>query len=203
MNSTVKIKYKIENKEIVYWIMLFIIVSIYALLLYFFNKQFHFIYFIIMEFFVPVGFLIYIFINIFRCKKFSILCNKMKNDGIDIKITDCFIKVKKSEYHTKPLTQSMEVNIKTYFRTVKAYFVQTNDFMMLFFQLYDFGLFRRYIRPVVFKKNSIIPSVLIKNIYLIEIYEKRKIENEICIKLNKTLKGIEYLILPDNLCIWL
>ncbi|MDR1552453.1 MAG: hypothetical protein LBS69_03185 [Prevotellaceae bacterium] len=120
----------------------------------------------------------------------------MKKNGMEINTNDCFIKIKRKDYRTRPVTQSMEVNIQTHFRRIKACSVQTNDFFILFFQLYDFGIFRRYIRPVAFKKNKLMLPSFMKNIYLIETYEKKKIENEICIKINKGLNDIEYLVLP-------
>jgi energy-coupling factor transporter transmembrane protein EcfT len=198
MNKVVKIKYKIENKEIIYWIMFFAIVSIYALLSYFVNKQYHIIYLIILELFVPFAFFAYFFINFFRCRKVNMLCNNLKNNRIEISINELLIKIKIKDYRIKPLNQSMDVNIKTSFRTVKAYHVQASDFFILFFQVYDFGLFRHYIRPVVFKKsNAVIPNFM-KDIYLIETYEKKEIEDGICIKLNNKVTDIAYLILPVN-----
>jgi hypothetical protein len=202
VNNIVKVKYRIENEEIIYWIMFFVIVSIYALLSYIINKHYHIIYFIIVALFVPSVFMTYFLINRFQCKRFSIFCDEIRKNGIKITINECTIKIKRNEYHIKPVTQSMDVNIKTYFRTIKAYFIQTNDFFILFFQLPDLGLFRRYIRPVVFKKNTTAPTIFMKNVYLIETYEKKnEVENGICIKLNKKLDGIEYMILPNNSCL--
>jgi hypothetical protein len=196
MNEDVKIKYKIKNDEIIYWIMFFVIVSVYALLSFLVNKEYSVIYLIIMEFIVLVVFLFYFFINIFRCKNFYRLCNEMKKNGIEINMNNCFIKIKRKDYRVKPVMQSIEVNAKTHFRSIEAYSVQTKDLFMLFFQLPDFGLFRRYIRPVIFKKNNIMIPSFMKNIYLIENYEKKEIENDICIKLNMKLNDIEYLVLP-------
>jgi hypothetical protein len=151
-----------------------------------------------MESFVPVVFLIYFFINIVRCKNFYRLCNEMGRSGMEVKINDCFISIKKKGYRTKSITQSMEVSIETHFRTIKSYSVQTNDFFVLFFQLYDFGIFRRYIRPVVFKKNIVMLPNFMKNIYIIETYESKKVENDTYLKLNKELCNIECLVLPVN-----
>jgi hypothetical protein len=150
-----------------------------------------------MESFVPAVFLIYFFINTVRCKNFYRLCNEIEKNRMEVTLNDCFIKIKRKSYHTKPITQAMEVSIETHFRTIKAYSIQANDFFVLFFQLYDFGIFRRYIRPVVFKKNIVILPNFMKNIYLIETYEKKEIENNICIKLNKEFCNIECLVLPS------
>ena len=195
MNNIVKIKYKIGKEEIVYWISIFALVSIYVLTSYLADKQMHVTYLITIELVIPIFFLSHLFINLFRCRQFYSLCNEMESNEMEVNINECFIKIQRKALNIKT-PRAVEVKLGTDFRTVKTYSVQTNDFHILFFQMYDFGIFRRYIRPVVFMKNNIPVPNFMKNIYLIDTYEKKQIGNDICIKTNKKIADIEYIVLP-------
>jgi hypothetical protein len=198
MSNTVKIKYEFEKEDLVYWISIFTFVSIYVLVSYLSNKNYHVILLIIIELIVPFVFLSYLFTNLFQCKKFCRLCNTMKQNGMEITVNKCYIKTKIKDYRIK-IIRAGDVPVKTYFRSIKSHSVQTNDFLILFFQIRDFGMFSRYIRPLVFMKNNTKVPNFMKNIYLIDAYEKKQIENDTCIKFNKKLDDIEYLVLPAEL----
>jgi hypothetical protein len=149
-----------------------------------------------MELIVPVVFMGYLFKNLFQCKKFCRLSKTMKKNGMEITVNKCYVKIK--DYRIKVI-RAGDVPIKTSFRSIKSYSVQTNDFVILFFQIRDFGMFSSYIRPVVFMKNNTKIPNLMENIHLIDTYEKTQIENGTCIKFNKRLDDIEYIVLPVEL----
>ena len=196
-----KIKYKIDKKELTIWITLFILSTVvlaFSLLIIISGYAID-VRFVGLLLFVLLAFLSYYLTNQYRLKKFYFLCNEIEKHKINFKYEELYIKIKQKSYSTTPLKQSRIVKIEVPLYTVKAHIIHTSDFFILFFAVNDFGLFKKYIKPFLFKKENGSSYNFMKDTLVIEKgYEMKRLDCELIITLKKPLKGIEKIIIPAD-----
>ena len=187
-----RIKYKFDKKESIIWIVLFLINTIMFILSFFVSGMYHIVYLLVL-----FAFLSYYLANKYRLKKFYFLCNEIEKHKIDFKYEELHIKIKQKSYNIKSFGQSRDMKVEIPLYMTKAYIINTSDFFIIFFALKDFGLFKKYVKPFLFKKGNGVSYNFMKNKVIIEKeYEIKILDGELVVTLKKKLNDIEKIIIP-------
>ena len=187
-----RIKYKFDKKESIIWIVLFLINTIMFILSFFVSGMYHIVYLLVL-----FAFLSYYLANKYRLKKFYFLCNEIEKHKIDFKYEELYIKIKQKSYNIKSFGQSRDMKVEIPLYMTKAYIINTSDFFIIFFALKDFGLFKKYVKPFLFKKGNGVSYNFMKNKVIIEKeYEIKILDGELVVTLKKKLNDIEKIIIP-------
>ena len=64
------------------------------------------------------------------------------------------------DFIIKPIKQNYDARIKVSPRIVQARSIQTKDALVLFYAVNDFGIFNRYVAPIIIGFNSELPDYL-------------------------------------------
>lgn len=98
-----------------------------------------------------------------------------------------------NSYSLKPPMQNYDAPINIKPKTVTFDVLETKDSILILGYVFDFGIFKRHITPLVISENKN-KEFLKKGAVLIERFKMEKQNNQISIKFEKPYKGIKKMI---------
>jgi uncharacterized membrane protein len=148
------IKYKPSKAEIIYWAVLYMIcISIDVIyIIRGNNDMFSDILFFSL---IPLIFSYYYLANTYRCNKFNILVETILSTNIPVKFSnDNKIEVRHNQLEIRPPISAGSAKIYSFPKKTNATYIQSENFLIIFFSTLDFGFFKRYLKPYVFYKSN-------------------------------------------------
>ena len=101
-----------------------------------------------------------------------------------------------NSFSLKPPMQNYDAPINIKPKTVTFDVLETKDTILILGYVFDFGIFKRHITPLVISENKN-KEFLKKGAVLIERFEMEKQNNQISIKFEKPYKGIKKMIIRN------
>jgi hypothetical protein len=168
-----------RNSEKFIYLVLLLIVIIYAYIGYLINKK-------IVELIVIVLFIILFLtswyaINLYKMAKFKKIVNQIKLSYVNVNTTESVILIKNKSFKMKPINKSWDVPIAQKFVKTTAIYCTTDNFIVIFIIKPQFIFLKEYCNPILFSKFKLRDEIETQ-VKKIEIFETEIIENEIIIK---------------------
>lgn len=191
-----KVKRHIIDKNSFLFSSIIIFVSLilsYLIYLNGFSFSFRSIILILLILILSLSSLIYIFINLLRCRNFNVLWeNRFKKYDICF----CKIDIKQDDYKIQALYSSYTATMSSFPKATNAIYIETGEFMLLFFSIKQFGFIQTVLKPFIFLKNEKI-SMQKEHLDIIRDFDSIETTNgKIIIFPNK--HGIKEIIIPRN-----
>lgn len=156
---------------------------------------------VLILFFVPVFMLLVIYLG-FYLSGFRMFQKQLKyRRWIESEMRTGIFITKKVEvflnsYSLKPPLQNFDAPINLKPKTVPFDVLETKDTILILGYVFDFGIFKRHITPLVISENKN-KEFLKQGAFLIERFEMENQDNQISIKFEKPFKGIKKLVIRN------
>ena len=188
-----------DRKSGIYWISIFGFVLFLSVFNFMMNGEEKDA--VLILFFVPILTLLVIYLG-FYLSGFRMFQKQMKyrrwieEEMIAGSFITKKVEVFLNSYSLKPPMQNYVAPINLKQKTVTFDVLETKDTILILGYVFDFGIFKRHITPLVISENKN-KEFLKKGAVLIERFEMEKQNNQISIKFEKPYKGIKKIIIRN------
>ena len=134
-----------------------------------------------------------ILINWYRCRKFyKIYKNSLKERGVHFHK----IVVEKEIFKINSQYTSADATIHPYPKSTNAIYIETDNYLLLFFSVSFWRIFQEVLNPFIFVKTGKEFYTKCKNINIIQEFEMSQREQNIVINFSSNRYGIKKIIIP-------
>lgn len=175
-NDGASFMYKIDSQVLILWIVIFMIMIIFATMIYLSENNVYL--YIGLLSIVPVCFIVMIIMNAYMLWSFRKIYQYELTTNSDSEIGEVVVQIQKNSYKTKPLKQSFDITINPLFETTKSLYIKSDKKFYLMILVPNLVIFHRYIRPLSFSTEAS-ESNDCKQCIEISEYDKKVIDEDI------------------------
>lgn len=192
-----------DKKSRIYWIVIFILIAFLtamrAIILFNSNSYFDFSHYVELSLYFILFLFIYIgyYTSSYFEYKTHYTFKAYHKSKID-KITKCTVLINQDKFTIKPLYQSNDVKISVPLIQDSFQICKIDDSLIIFGQVYDFGTFKRHIKPLQIDLKHSTDSRL-KHAFKPYVSDIKISHNDLEIKFKNSINGINKLVIIDYL----
>jgi hypothetical protein len=125
------------------------------------------------------------------------LIDKYSKDRDDISIDTKSVLIYQDSFNLTPLRNNYEAEIKIKPRLDRFKILEIGDDLILFGQLYEFGLFRRHLKPILITEN-LVKYKNKRDFCIPRVRESRFVDNDLELTFDKGIKSIRKITIKDK-----
>ena len=192
-----------DKKALIYWLIGFVGLSLYTVIVILskieqtdsdFFDRFWIAGLLIIFLLIFIGYYTISFLD-YRLQKR--LIDKYSKDRDDISIESKSVLIYQDSFNLTPLRNNYEAEIKIKPRLDRFKILEIGDDLILFGQLYEFGLFRRHLKPILITEN-LDKYKNQRDFCIPRVRDSRFVDNDLEITFDKGIKSIKKITIKDK-----
>ncbi len=168
-----------RNSEKFTYLILLLIVILYACIAYLINKNI--VELVVIVLFAMLYLTLWYAVNLYRIAKSQKIVNQIKLTYVNVDTIEGVILIKNKSFKMKPVSKSWDVPIAQKFVKTTAIYCISENFIVIFIIKPQFLFLKEYCKPILFSKFKLHDEIETQ-VKRIEIFDTEIIEDEIIIK---------------------